>query len=172
MPQSNPNKNYNTQTIHTGSGDEPIRGVCTLIHNPGDLSMGWRIMRVKSMSVYSPAKPKAGFGTRILIKAMTANTTTSTNAGEGLPPKSGERILIDGDADPWQLFYVSAAASAVKPKAAFGRTIIIKLMTAIATPNKNAVEGLYPKSGDWTLIKGGVDPCQLVHWILSPWPHH
>jgi len=54
--------------------------------------------------VYSPAKPKAGFGTKILTKAMMANTTTSTNAGEELPPKSGERILIEGGADPWQLF--------------------------------------------------------------------
>ena len=84
---------------------------------------------------------------------MTANTTTNTNAGEGLPPKSWERILIEGGADPWQLFYVSAAASAANPKAAFGRTIIIKSMAAITTPNKNAVEGLYPKSGDWTLIE-------------------
>ena len=45
-------------------------------------------------------------------------------------------------------------------------------MAVNATPNKNAVEGLYPKSGDWTLIKGGVDPRPLVHWILSPWPQH
>ena len=100
---------------------------------------------------------------------MTENTTTNTNAGEGLPPKSWEHILIEGGADPWQLFYVFPAASASK---AFGRTIIIKSMAAIATPNENTVEGLYPKSGDWTLIEGGVDPRQLVHWILSPWPQH
>ena len=89
---------------------------------------------------------------------MMANTTTSTNEGEGIDPKSGEQILIKGGADPWQLFYVSAAASAAKPKAVFGRTIIITPMAVNATPNKNTVEGLYPKSRDWTLTKEGSTP--------------
>jgi len=80
--------------------------------------------------------------------------------------------LIEGGADPCQLFYVSTTASAAKPKAVFGRTIIRKSMTANITPNKNAVEGFYPKSGEWILTEGGVDSRQLVHWIFSPWPQH
>jgi len=95
---------------------------------------------IEPKSVYSPAEPNASFGITIPIKAMMANTTTNTNIGEGLPPKSREWLLIEGGADPWQLFYVSAAASATKPKAGFGRTILIKPMAANAK-NKRKYSG-------------------------------
>jgi len=96
---------------------------------------------------------------------MATNTTNNTREGGRLYPKSEEWILIEGDANPWQLFYVSVA----KSKASFGPTILVKAMAAETTTNKNSGEGLYPKSGDWLLMEGGGQPpAALLHWILSP----
>ena len=59
-----------------------------------------------------------------------------------------------------------------KANASFGSTILMKAMPENATINKHAVEGLYPKSGDWIMMEGGDDYWQLFHWILPPWPQH
>jgi len=79
---------------------------------------------------------------------MVVNTTNNTYEGVWLYLKSGEWILIKGGVDLWQLFYVSVAVSAAKPKAGFGPTILMKAMVANTTTNKNTVERFYLKSGD------------------------